>query len=137
MLTQLSTVEDPLAVISLLPIRPNAKNQNQPMTFKARIAWFILILVLLLPFANIGSDVVVATFLGGTAANCKIVDGRYFFFSHGKYTEVSHEIYEYSKIHGYAVVGMIALFFLALAGIGCLKLLTIFLTWKNRYRRLE
>jgi hypothetical protein len=38
------------------------------MTFKARIAWFVIMLVLLLPFANIGSYIVVAAFIGGSAA---------------------------------------------------------------------
>jgi hypothetical protein len=65
------------------------------MTFKARIAWFIIMLVLLLPFANIGSYVVVATFIGGSASSGKVVDGKYYLAHNGKYTEVSHEIYEY------------------------------------------
>ena len=41
--------------------------------------------------------------LGGDAIGSKIHNGRYYLSSHGKYTEVSHGVWVYSKIHAISV----------------------------------
>ena len=43
-----------------------------------------------------------AIYLGGDAINGKVVDGQYFLTSHGRYTEVSAGISNYSKWHVYS-----------------------------------
>ena len=43
-----------------------------------------------------------AVYLGGDAVNGKIVDGHYFLMSHGRYTEVSADIFNYSRWHAYS-----------------------------------
>lgn len=40
-----------------------------------------------------------AMYLGGDALNGKIENGHYFLGSHGIYTEVSYNVFVYSKIH--------------------------------------
>jgi hypothetical protein len=43
-----------------------------------------------------------AIYLGGDAVNGKIVGGHYYLMSHGQYTEVSKEVFAYSKWHVYS-----------------------------------
>jgi hypothetical protein len=43
-----------------------------------------------------------AVYLGGDAVNGKIFEGHYFLMSHGRYTEVSADIFNYSKWHAYS-----------------------------------
>ena len=45
---------------------------------------------------------VLAVYLGGDAVNGKIVGGHYFLMSHGRYTEVSAGIFNYSRWHVYS-----------------------------------
>jgi hypothetical protein len=42
---------------------------------------------------------IVALILGGDAINGKVEDGRYYLGSHGRYTQVSADVYVYSRIH--------------------------------------
>jgi|SRR5581483_9131206 len=42
---------------------------------------------------------VVAVLKGGDAINGKVQDGRFFVGSHGNYTEVSKEFFDYSRAH--------------------------------------
>lgn len=42
-------------------------------------------------------------YLGGDAVNGKIYHGHYFLMSHGRYTEVAKEIFNYSKWHVYSI----------------------------------
>ncbi len=44
-----------------------------------------------------------AVYLGGDAFDGKIQDGHFFLLSHGRYTEVSEFIFNYSKWHVYSV----------------------------------
>lgn len=46
---------------------------------------------------------VAATCLGGDAINGRAENGHYFLSSHGKQTEVSEVVFNYSRIHTYAV----------------------------------
>src|SRR5258706_14722303 len=41
-------------------------------------------------------------YLGGDAVNGKIAGGHYFLMSHGRYTEVSADIFNYSRSHAYS-----------------------------------
>lgn len=50
-----------------------------------------------------------AVYLGGDALNGKIEAGHFFLSSHGKLTEVSEEVFRYSKLHGLSVFLLIGL----------------------------
>jgi hypothetical protein len=50
-------------------------------------------------FFNFIAFVAIAMYLGGDALNGKIENGHYYLANHGIYTEVSHTIFIYSKIH--------------------------------------
>ena len=54
----------------------------------------------------------VAVHLGGDAVNGKVVADHYYLASHGRYTEVSEEIFNYSRWHVYSlwVTAPLALF---------------------------
>lgn len=100
--------------------------------------WSCLIITLILasiPFLNIAAFIVIATCLGGDALNGHVKDGHYFFTAHGKDTEVSRAVFNYSRIHAYTVMGSIGLFLLALLSLPLLKLLTYILHQRLRYRR--
>ena len=51
----------------------------------------------------------VALYLGGDALSGKEEHGRYFLGSHGRYTEVSAQVFQYSKVHGRLVEATIPL----------------------------
>lgn len=63
-----------------------------------------LIASLIIAGLNFVVFLTLASTLGGDAWNGKIENERYFLGSHGKYTEVTHQIYVYSQIH---VIGTI------------------------------
>ena len=46
---------------------------------------------------------VAAVYLGGDAVNGKAENGRFFLMSHGRYTEVSADLFTYSKWHAYSL----------------------------------
>ena len=46
---------------------------------------------------------VVAVHLGGDAVNGKVVADHYYLASHGRYTEVNEEIFNYSRWHVYSL----------------------------------
>ena len=46
---------------------------------------------------------IIAACLGGDAVNGRSENGHYFFSSHGKETEVSAAVFNYSRIHVYSV----------------------------------
>jgi len=46
---------------------------------------------------------IVATCLGGDAVNGRHENGHYFLSSHGKRTEVSAAVFNYSRVHVYSV----------------------------------
>ncbi len=59
--------------------------------------------VLIAAFLNFMVFVTVAMSIGGDAGNGKTEDGRYFHANHGRYTEVSHGVFLYSRLHVYSV----------------------------------
>jgi len=63
----------------------------------------LAIALFVLGFLNFASFFAVALFLGGDAINGKIEAGRYYLCSHGRYTEVSQSVFNYSKLHVYSV----------------------------------
>lgn len=105
------------------------------MAFAAKKWWYLLILVLVLPVINIAVYVTVAGYLGGDAINGRVDDGRYFLGSHGKYTEVSRAVFDYSRIHTYTVWATCALLVLAMLVVLFLKFIAFFLSRKGFIRR--
>ena len=59
------------------------------------------VVIFTLGLVNFALYFIGAIYLGGDAINGKIVDGHYFLMSHGRYTEVSADISNYSKWHVY------------------------------------
>lgn len=55
--------------------------------------------LLFIAFINFAAFWIISLSLGGDALNGKIQNGRYYVGNHGRYTEVSKEIWTYSKIH--------------------------------------
>ena len=90
----------------------------------------------LLLMLNIAAFIIVATFLGGDAINGHVQDGHYLLRAHGKDTEVSRAVFNYSRIHAYTFFGSVALLLLAGFAVLLLKALAFFLPRRNRYRRL-
>jgi hypothetical protein len=52
---------------------------------------------------NFFAFAIIAACLGGDAVNGRSVGGHYFLSSHGKKTEVSEAVFNYSRIHVYSV----------------------------------
>lgn len=67
--------------------------------------------IFILAFINFAVFLVVASKIGGGADNGRVVGGRYFLGDHGRYTEVSRAVYNYSLIHGASTLITHALFF--------------------------
>ena len=59
--------------------------------------------VIAIGILNFLAYVTIATRLGGDAINGMSRNGHYFFSSHGKQTEVSEAVFNYSRIHTYSV----------------------------------
>lgn len=57
-----------------------------------------------LGFVNFTVFVIMAIYLGGDAVNGTVYHGHYFLMSHGRYTEVSKKVFDYSKWHVYSVM---------------------------------
>jgi hypothetical protein len=70
--------------------------------------WIFIPAVIALP--NFIVFVIVALSIGGDALNGKIENGRYFLAYHGVYTEVSRNLFLYSKIHAISVIVTHSLF---------------------------
>jgi hypothetical protein len=66
-----------------------------------------------LAVANFIIFVILATYLGGDAFNGHVKDGQYFLGMHGRYTQVSRDIFLYSRWH------VISLFFTQPVGLLC------------------
>jgi hypothetical protein len=72
------------------------------MSFNNTPRWLLLTIV----FAGAANFVVffiVAIAIGGDAVNGCVRNGHYFVASHGRYTEVSRAIFNYSRWHVYSV----------------------------------
>lgn len=117
-------------------LRPPPRKTSPRMN---RAIWSCLIITIILaalPMLNIAAFIVVATILGGDALNGHAEGGHYFLRAHGRDTEVSQAVFNYSRIHAYTMFGSIALYLLAGLAVLLLKALAFFLPRRNRYRRL-
>ena len=64
-----------------------------------RFAYILIALGIL----NFTAYWIISGALGGDAINGKDEGGRYYLSSHGRYTEVSRSIFEYSRFHTYSL----------------------------------
>ena len=60
-------------------------------------------LVIAIGILNFLAFAITATSLGGDAINGRSENGHYYLSSHGKSTEVSEAVYNYSRMHDYSV----------------------------------
>ena len=59
--------------------------------------------------ANFLAFFVISLWLGGTAWNGTVENGKYYLGEHGRFTEVSQRVFRYSRIHaGLMVISMLA-----------------------------
>jgi hypothetical protein len=75
----------------------------------ARIAGFLIYLAII----NFVLFSLMSLYLGGDALNGKAEAGHYYLASHGRLTEVSYQVFTYSKLHAYTLfvthpIGIIA-----------------------------
>ena len=56
---------------------------------------------------------IIAESIGGDAINGRVDAGRYYLGRHGGYTEVSHAVFNYSRLHTYVLWAHYLLFFIA------------------------
>ncbi|HVA49519.1 MAG TPA: hypothetical protein VNH11_24345 [Pirellulales bacterium] len=63
----------------------------------------LLCVIIAIGFANFTCFWLADVAIGGSAANGKVEGGKFYAGSHGKYTEVSKAVFDYSRIHGYSI----------------------------------
>lgn len=63
----------------------------------------LCVLAIALGVLNFMAFAIIALCLGGDAVNGRSENGRYFLSSHGKNTEVSEAVFNYSRMHVYSV----------------------------------
>jgi hypothetical protein len=61
------------------------------------------IILFFIAFFNFAVFWIVAVCIGGDAISGKVENGRYYVANHGRYTEVSREVWTYSKFHSSSV----------------------------------
>jgi hypothetical protein len=66
---------------------------------------------------NFAAFFIMAICLGGDAINGMVKDGHYYLAEHGRYTEVTEAVFNYSRHHAYSVfvthpIGMVAAWYL-------------------------
>src|ERR1700744_5102614 len=86
------------------------KDNSAMKTNLAKVVCGILLGVAILNFA---AFFIMAVYLGGDAINGMIKDGHYYLGEHGRYTEVTEAVFNYSRHQAYSVfvthpVGMAA-----------------------------
>ena len=74
---------------------------------------YIYVSVFIIAFVNFIAFWLIAVYLGGDAVNGKIADGHFYLSSHGKLTEVSEALWNYSRWHVYSTWVTHSLAFLA------------------------
>src|SRR5262245_35610524 len=60
--------------------------------------------VAMLGLVNGAAGILMLFILHGNATGSKVVDGHYYFVSHGRSTEVSRRTYEFSRWHNYSLM---------------------------------
>ncbi len=66
---------------------------------KLLICYVVVGIALINFFAYVG----ISVYLGGDAVNGTIRNGHYYLMSHGRYTEVSQDVFDYSRWHTYSL----------------------------------
>ncbi len=69
----------------------------------SRRAKLVMIPVTILAFVNFFTFIFIDLYLGGDALNGYARDGHYFLCSHGRYTEVSRDVWTYSYWHAISI----------------------------------
>lgn len=64
---------------------------------------YLLCAIIAIGFVNFTCFWIADVAIGGSAANGKIEGGKLYLGSHGKYTEVSKAVFDYSRIHGRSI----------------------------------
>jgi hypothetical protein len=64
-----------------------------------RLLWFGFTLGIV----NFLAFVALSIYLGGDALNGHVINGHYFLGSHGRYTEVSQRVFQYSRWHATSI----------------------------------
>src|SRR5689334_6962887 len=82
--------------------RPRAATKMISL-MKLRIQKALCGFVIAIGILNFLAFAITAVRLGGDAINGRSENGHYYFSSHGKTTEVSEAVYNYSRIHVYSV----------------------------------
>jgi len=73
------------------------------MSVKAKTIIVLCKIIFGLCALNFAAFWLIAVYLGGDALSGGIRDGRYLLMSHGVYTEVSREVFEYSRLHAQSI----------------------------------
>jgi hypothetical protein len=76
-----------------------------------RAAWFVYP-VMVIAMVNFVAFVTIAIWIGGDAINGRISNGHYYVMEHGRYTEVTKAVWDYSRCHAISVWITHGLFFL-------------------------
>jgi hypothetical protein len=66
---------------------------------KLRICYFVFLAAML----NFVVFFIVAVNIGGDAVNGSVRDGHFYVMNHGRYTEVSEQVFTYSRWHVYSI----------------------------------
>jgi hypothetical protein len=81
----------------------------------SNLVYRLLPLIAALCLLNFVAFLAIASGIGGDALNGKIVDGHFYLGSHGKFTEVTQAVFDYSRWHARSLfvahpLGMLLLF---------------------------
>ena len=70
-----------------------------------RVVRYFAYTLFVIGMLNYASFVIIAFFIGGDAVRNPPEDGRYYVSEHGRRTQVSRSVYEYSLFHAHSVWG--------------------------------
>ncbi len=83
-------------------------------TIKIKTAYDMAVIILIIvTLVNFLVFTLIALHLGGAAMNGKISDGHFYLGMYSHYTEVSRQVFTYSRWHGYSVYLTFTLSFVA------------------------
>jgi|GEM_PF-6498294 hypothetical protein len=78
----------------------NSNNSPQPKQDDTP-KWLLILAII--AFVNFFSFMGIDLYLSGSALNGKQENGKFYLGEHGRYKEVSEQVFEYSKIHSYSI----------------------------------
>jgi hypothetical protein len=76
-------------------------NQSSKIKWKETPKWLRVIWIVAI--VNFFSFFFISLYLGGSASIGKQENGKFYLGEHGRYTEVSENVFEYSEIHGKSI----------------------------------